>query len=132
MIEISVIEDITLSKSNDKRYVIIDKGTGKVIDDAQGYGYKSVKKAYAAYTYKHRDKSKDEEKAERKKHIIQWMREHKEFVGLMRAYSFDIVKGSGNPNDKFNAAFVNQMLREHNLQVDFTAGELLKVFLKEF
>lgn len=25
MIEISVIEDITLSKSNDKRYVIIDK-----------------------------------------------------------------------------------------------------------
>ena len=37
--------------SNDyqQRYVIIDKETGEILDDANGYGYKSKQKAYAAY-----------------------------------------------------------------------------------
>ena len=59
---IEVIEDKNLSSNYDKRYVVVDKDTGEVLDDAQGYGYRSVQKAYAAYGYKTRDKSKDAEK----------------------------------------------------------------------
>ena len=39
--------------------VEVDKETGEVLDDAQGYGYKTKRNAYACYGYKNRDKSKD-------------------------------------------------------------------------
>lgn len=53
------------SISSDKtgiRYAIMDMVSGKIVDDAQGYGYKSVQKAYAGWAYKNRDKSRDAEK----------------------------------------------------------------------
>lgn len=34
------------------RYCIVDKKTGRVLDDANGYGYKSAYKAHKAYGYK--------------------------------------------------------------------------------
>ena len=80
---IAVVEDKNLSSQYDKRYVVIDKDTGEVLDNAQGYGYRSVQKAYAAYGYKTRDKSKDSEKRAKKKYILQWLSEHKDFAQLM-------------------------------------------------
>ena len=41
-----------LSRGYERRWVIVDNETGKVLDDAQGYGYKSAQKAYAGYGYK--------------------------------------------------------------------------------
>lgn len=35
------------------RYVIINSATGEILDDAQGYGYRTPQKAYAAYSYRH-------------------------------------------------------------------------------
>ena len=35
-----------IREENNKRYTIIDCVSGEVIDDAQGYGYKSSKSAY--------------------------------------------------------------------------------------
>ena len=121
---IAVIESAKLSSEYDKRYVVVDKDSGEILDDAQGWGYKSIQKAYAAYSYKTRDKSKDAEKRAKKRHIIAWLKEHKDFAGLMEAVAFDSVK-CGEP---FNAATVKQMLKENNLDTDFTAGELLRVW----
>ena len=43
------------NKNNFKiRYRIVSTATGKVLDDAHGYGYKTARKAHAAYTYKKR------------------------------------------------------------------------------
>lgn len=44
-----VVKSEELSTQYDERYVVISKETGETLDDAQGYGYKSVRKAYAAY-----------------------------------------------------------------------------------
>ena len=121
---IAIIESEKLSSPYDKRYVVIDKDTGEILDDAQGYGYKSVQKAHAAYAYKTRDKSKDAEKLAKKKHILKWLKEHKDFAGLMEDVAFDCVK-CGEP---FNAATVKKMLRENNLEPDFNAGELLRIW----
>ena len=121
---IAVIESADLSSEYDKRYVVVDKDTGQVLDDAQGWGYKSIQKAYAAYSYKTRDKSRDAEKRAKKKHILSWLKEHKDFAGLMEAVAFDSVK-CGEP---FNAATVKQLLKENNLAPDFTAGELLRAW----
>lgn len=39
-------------KITEKRYVIADTETGEILDDAQGYGYKTAQGAYKAYGYK--------------------------------------------------------------------------------
>ena len=121
---IAVIASADLSSDYDKRYVVVDKDTGKILDDAQGWGYKSIQKAYAAYSYKTRDRSRDAEKRAKKKHILAWLKEHKDFAGLMEAVAFDSVKCS----EPFNAATVKQLLKENNLAPDFTAGELLRAW----
>lgn len=114
--------------TGETRYCIVSTETGEILDDAQGYGYRTAQKAYAAYAYKTRDKSKDKEKLTKKKRIKQWMKEHKSFVREMDRTAFEIAKGAWGPDDKFNAALVKEMLSEHGLEIDFTAGELLKVW----
>lgn len=130
MAEIAAIFSRELSSGRDKRYVVIDKNTQEVLDDAQGYGYRSPQKAYAAYAYKHRDKSKDKEKAAKAKKIRSWMKEHKDFVKLMDQIAFEITKGSWGPDDKFDAKLVKRLLKENDLEPDFTAAELIRVWQK--
>lgn len=116
--------------TSEYRWRIRSTKTGEIIDDAQGYGYKTAKKAHSAYAYKHRDKSKDKAREKKRKHIQGWMREHKGFLGLMDQIAFEIAKGSWGPDDKFDAKLVENMLKENNLEIDFTAGELLREWRK--
>ena len=128
MADIVVVEDGRLSTQFEKRFIVIDKNTGEILDNAQGYGYKTVRNAYAAYAYKTRDKSKDKEKLAKKRQIQQWMKEHKAFVKMMDTVAFEIAKDSWGADEKFNAKFVKKMLSDNGLETDFTAGELLKVW----
>ena len=128
MADILVMEDSKLSKGYEKRFVVVDKNTGEILDDAQGYGYKTIRSAYSAYAYKTRDKSKDKEKLAKKKHIQKWMKEHRDFVKMMDTIAFEIAKGSWGSDDKFNAKLVKEMLSENELEIDFTVSELLKVW----
>lgn len=108
------------------RYRIISTETGEILDDAQGYGYKTAQKAYAAYGYK--NKSKNKEHIQKIRHIEKWLKENKSFSNLMEDIAFTIAKGSMGPDAKFNTQLVKQMLKECNLEPDFTAYELLKVW----
>ncbi len=38
--------------NNNPRFIIVDSETGEVLDDAQGYGYKTIKGAFKAYKIK--------------------------------------------------------------------------------
>lgn len=125
---IEVIKSDVLSSGYDTRYVVVDKDTGAVLDDVQWYWYKTARAAHAAWAYKTRDKSKDKEKAQKRKQIRNWMKAHKAFVEAMDTYAFEIAKGSWGPDDKFDAKFVKRMLEENDLEPEFTAGELLKVW----
>ena len=131
MQNIKAVESPTLSQYCEPRYVIIDEDTGEILDDAQGYGYKSKQKAHAAWAYLHRDKSQDNAKREKAKLIKKWLKEHKSFERLMTDTAFRIQKGSFGPDDTFNTETVKQLLKEHNLEPEgFTAYELLKVWRK--
>ena len=122
-----VPEDMYDVEYTETRYVIADKETGKVLDDAQGYGYKTRQKAYAAWNYKHRDRSKDAEKAAKRKVIQKWLKEHSGFRKTMDRFAFEIAKGSWGPEDKFDAALAKKMLVESGYtDLPFTAGELLR------
>lgn len=47
-----VVKSVALSSPYDPRYIVVDSETGKTLDDANGYGYKSAQKAHAAFGYK--------------------------------------------------------------------------------
>lgn len=72
MANVDVVKSEVLSSNYDIRYVVVDKDTGEVLDNAQGYGYRTVQAAYKAWAYKTRDRSKDKEKAQRRKEIRSW------------------------------------------------------------
>ena len=111
------------------RYRIVSVDTGEVLDDAQGYGYKTAQKAYAGYSYKNRDKSKDKAKQEKVNKIKKWMKENKSFIKYLEVIAFEIMKDSCC-NETINATIVNELLKENKLSPDFTANELLKVWRK--
>jgi len=117
-----------LSRGYDKRYVVVDTETGEILDDAQGYGFRTPQKAMACWAYKNRDKTKDKEYREKQDHIRQWLRHHKEFSRDMDEIAFEIAKGSWGPDDKFDAGLVGEMLKNSGLKPDFTPAELLRVW----
>lgn len=50
-----VVKSKKHSKPGDARYVICAKKDGTILDDAQGYGYKSKKGALASWRYQNGD-----------------------------------------------------------------------------
>ena len=128
MAKITVVKSESLSDNYGDRFIVVDGETGEILDDAQGYGYKTIKKAYAAWAWKNRDKSKDSEKAKKRDHIKKWLKEHKGFSKTLETVAFEIAKGSWGPEDKFDANLVKKILKDYELKIDFTASELLKVW----
>lgn len=129
---IKVVKSEALSKPYEWRFVVIDIDTGEILDNAQGYGYKTKQKAMAAWSYKNRDTSKDAAKKAKERKVKDWMKHHKGFVKTMTQYCFEIeCKRSWAPEDKFDAKFVRQMLKDYGLELDgFTAGDLLRIWRK--
>ena len=41
-----------ITMNNNGRWIIVDSYTGEVIDDAQGYGFKTKDNAYRCFKYK--------------------------------------------------------------------------------
>ena len=123
---ISVVKSEYLSRYSDERYIIVDPETDEILDDAQGNGYKSKRKAYACWAWKTRDKSKDEVKAQRKYHVQKWIEAHSDFMDNLEQCRFEIAKGAWGKEAKFNAKQANSMLKDYGYEVDFTASELLK------
>lgn len=126
---IAVVLDGSLSTPVDKRYIIIDTLTGEVLDNAQGYGYKSERKAYASYAYKTRDKSKDKEKAIRSNQIKKWLDEHKDFTDALDTYAFEAAKDSASTQAKVDLALIKALLKASGLKTDFTPSEILRCWL---
>lgn len=121
----------SLSTLNDERYVLVDVETGEVVDDAQGYGYRTKQKAHAAWAYKTRDKSKDKEKAAKYRKIKQWLKHNKQFENLLESHLFDICTGH-DPDETFNADLIRKVLQECELEIDFPVRDLMTVLRREY
>ena len=124
MVDIMVVESETLSKKYDKRYIIVNKESGELLDDAQGYGYKTPQKAHAAWAYKTRDRTKDKERIVRNRQIKQWLKEHECFCDVLEETSFACAV-DGEP---FDTKVVSSIIRDMKIEVDFKPYEILKVW----
>lgn len=91
--EYSVVYDRNLSiKYGGQRFVIVDAKTKEVLDNAQGYGYKSAKNAYAAWSYKTRTPAQRKAKAEAKRAVDKWLKEHPDIEEDLADLNFQAAK----------------------------------------
>lgn len=92
-----------LSSLYDEQFVMIDIRTGEILDDAQGYGYKTKTKAFAAFCYK-RDHNKSDIKKKKaiKNTIKKWLEKHQNFSDLLDMYFLEIAKGQHGEDAKFD------------------------------
>lgn len=59
------------------RYACVDESTNEILDDAQGFGYKTAQAAYKAWGWKHRSP----EKKEKEKYTKEWIKKNKKICG---------------------------------------------------
>ena len=133
--EYKIYEAPTLSREGEMRYIVVDTKTNDIVDDAQGYGYKSPQKAWAAFQWKLRNGHINNEadatvkvsSSESKTTIYRWLEKHPEFVDTLNMVALDIGKGRG-PDDRITPRIVQNLLNEMNLTVDFAAKDILKIW----
>lgn len=126
---VRVVKSESLSKPYEWRFVVVDVDTGEILDNAQGYGYKTKQKAMAAWNYKTRDKSKDAAKAEKRKKAKKWLKDHPNIRLTLDDLAFQIVKRSWNPDGCINVQIVKDLVKENNLELDgLTARDILKAW----
>lgn len=126
---IKVIKSEKLSSLYDNRFIIIDLDTGKIIDDAQGYGYKTKQKAYAAFYYKkHNTKSDTKKKKKLKIAIEKWLNKHEDFKDDLEYWVFQIV-AKGCTDIVLNEETIGDLLKGHNAELkNFSIKQLLAYY----
>ncbi|MBS4730627.1 hypothetical protein MSM1_20670 [Mycobacterium sp. SM1] len=117
-----VVVSASLSSSYDKRYVVVDEATGEVLDDAQGYGYKTAQNAHRAHAFKSMSAKKKRERAAAKRRVQRWCGQRPEFVQHLEQAAFYAIKDGEN----VTAADVRAMLAEDGLELPFPVEDLMK------
>jgi hypothetical protein len=119
---VKVVVSASLSKGYDKRYVVIDEATGEVLDDAQGYGYKSAQKAHRAYSYKSLPPKKKRQREAAKRRVERWCADHRQFMQHVDQAMLYALKDGENLTE----ADVQAILTERGLELPFSITDLMK------
>jgi transcription initiation factor TFIID subunit TAF12 len=115
--------------NNNLRFIIVDSETGEVLDDAQGYGYKTIKGAIKAYKFKRLTKDERKERENKIALVKKWVKHNKKIMNFFEEISLEIWKGSWGPDDRFDEKLVKKILIENGYDIDelgFTMKDLLK------
>ena len=119
---VRVVVSSSLSEGYDRRYVVVDAATGEVIDDAQGYGYKTAPNAHRAHAYKSMSPPKKQQRGAVKKGVRRWCEKHSESMAdIERAMLYAMKDG-----EEFTESDVTALLKDHCLQPPFTVTELMR------
>lgn len=117
-----------LSKMGDPRYIVIDAESGLVLDDAQGYGYKTVKNAHRGYAYQRRTPEERAQHVAKMERVKSWIKQHEDIETRVEIDSWDSI----HDREPFNldGKYITKVLIDLNISlddVDFTAADIAKV-----
>lgn len=122
-----------LSTDTKTRYVIVDSETNELLDDADGVGFKTEKKALAKINWTLDSEARQEAKRrklakeieEKSKKADQWMVDHKDFITEVEARAFRIMRKRDPEFTYFSLNVVSKMLHEAGFKdLPFTGKEL--------
>ena len=119
------VKSDALSEQYFPRFIVIDAESGKVLDDAQGYGYKTAQKAIVAFKWKHDKKAQAWRK--KKKKIKKWLEENPEFDNELEDMLFQTQKAvyQGFEDAKLEVDDIQWLLDKHGL-TKFSADEIFR------
>lgn len=123
-----VVKSERLSRATSKRWVVIDPSTGEILDDAQGYGYRTKQSALAGYGYKL--KYLHPHVRYRRRQAFRWLLAHEEFDQKLMEVRFAIAsKGKWQNYTVFNQRLVANLLAKYGYkELTFSSKELLAVW----
>lgn len=119
---VRVVASAVLSSDFDKRYVVVDEATGEIVDDAQGYGYRSAQNAQRAHAYKSMPPKKKRRRNAAKRQVQRWCAQHPEFMGHVEQSMFYAMKDGQNLTE----ADVRAILAEHGVELGFSVKDLMR------
>jgi hypothetical protein len=119
---VKVVVSAALSDGFDKRYVIVDAATGEIVDDAQGYGYKSAQNAHRAHAYKSMPPTKKRQRDAAKRRAQRWCAQHPEFMQHVEQAMFYALKDGQNLTEEDLRA----SLDEHGVELPFPVKDLMR------
>ncbi|PWG62074.1 hypothetical protein [Bifidobacterium callitrichidarum] len=107
------------------RWILVDDETGEILDDAQGYGYKSASGAHRAYAYKTMPNAKKKKLDTTKRRVQQFWRKHSSLADDINALAFDTLKCG----EEFSDSDIIQAIEESGVDTgDLTPKQLAKYF----
>ena len=116
---ISVVKSDALSKGNVTRFVVIDRETKEILDDAQGYGFKSIDGAYKAYIYWSHQHEKQVQ-------IQQWLKENPVFVSILNDTYRKCNELGHRPSNIQMIQYIEWLLSVFDLKIDCSTQELVR------
>ena len=119
---VRVVASAALPSNFDKRYVVVDGATGEIVDDAQGYGYKSAQNAHRAHAYKSMPPKKKRQRDAAKRQVQRWCARHPEFMQHVEQSMFYAMKAGQNVTE----ADVRAILAEHGMELPFSVKDLMR------
>jgi hypothetical protein len=119
---VRVLASAALSSNFDKRYVVVDEATGEMLDDAQGYGYKSAANAHRAHAYKAMPPKKRRQRDAAKRQVQRWCAQHPDFMQHVERSMFYAMKD----DQKVTEADVREILVEQGMELPFSVKDLMR------
>lgn len=112
------------------RYIVINEETGEVLDDAQGYGYKSYQNAVKGYSYQRKTKEQKQQLKIKKKKCQEWWSKHKSIANFYEAVLLDALKDNEKLTAKQCKEIIQHQLDEKNITLEdgLTINDLYKNF----
>lgn len=124
----AAIRSEELSDSENRKYVIIDRETKKILDDNNSLGYLKVKDAYESYEHR----LINAKERYRKRRALSWLLNHADFdKKLLEIYVEITDKGQWEGYISFDKKLVeNLLLQGNHTHLEFTSKDLLEVWYK--
>lgn len=79
------------------RWMLVDVETGEIVDDAQGYGYRTARGAHAAWAYHHQTSEQAQRRKTNLKHNRAFLKRHKHFDDAWAEVCLDCYKDGVEP-----------------------------------
>jgi hypothetical protein len=119
---VKVVVSAALSEGFEKRYVVVDAATGDVVDDVQGYGYRTAQNAHRAHAYKSMPPKKKRQRDAAQRQVRRWCAAHPEFMQQVESAMFYALKDGLNLTE----ADVRAMLDERGVELPFAVKDLMR------
>ncbi|WP_226360870.1 hypothetical protein [Pseudonocardia sp. ICBG1142] len=110
-----------LSRGRDLRHVVVDVRSGEIVDDAQGYGYRSAQNAYRAHGYTSAPPKKKQRAAAQRK-VKDWCVAHPAFMADVEKMALCALKDG----ESLARADVERLLADHGVESPFSVGVLMR------